>query len=201
MNTFKSITVLSLLLLLIACVTINVYFPAAAAESAADAIIKQVYGTEGENEGGSAVEPEQTSVPAWGSMLIARVLDLAVPPVYAQQPDINISTPGINRLRSMMTERHTALEPYYSSGAVGMDNQGLITIREQDSIPLRERNTAKMLVADENRDRLALYRELAEANGHPEWETEIRDTFSRRWVANAPGGWWYIGPGGNWVQK
>ena len=201
MNTFKSITVFSLLLLLIACVTINVYFPAAAAESAADAIIKQVYGTEGENEGGSAAEPEQTSVPAWGSMLIARVLDLAVPPVYAQQPDINISTPGINRLRSMMTERHTALEPYYSSGAVGMDNQGLITIREQDSIPLRERNTAKMLVADENRDRLALYRELAEANGHPEWETEIRATFSRRWVANAPGGWWYIGPGGDWVQK
>ena len=201
MNTFKSITVLSLLLLLIACVTINVYFPAAAAESAADAIIKQVYGTEAEDEGGPAVEPDQTSVPARGSMLIARLLDLAVPPVYAQQPDINISTPGINRLRSMMTERHTALEPYYSSGAVGMDNQGLITIREQDSIPLRERNTAKMLVADENRDRLALYRELAEANGHPEWETEIRATFSRRWVANAPGGWWYIGPGGDWVQK
>lgn len=201
MNTFKSLSILSFLLLLMACVTINVYFPAEAAESAADTIIKQVYGKDQDQQDDPAAGPDQTYVPAWGVRLIAGLLDRMIPPAYAQQPDINISTPGINRLRSMMTERHASLAPYYNSGAVGMDAQGLITLRAEDSVPLRERNTVKMLVADENRDRLALYSELAEANGHPEWEAEIRATFARRWVANAPGGWWYAGPGGSWVQK
>jgi len=201
MNIFKSLTIFSLFLLLMACVTINVYFPAAAAESAADTIIKQVYGKDQNQPDDPAAVPDQTYVPAWGSRLIAGLLDQLIPPAYAQQPDINISTPGVNRLRSMMTERHARLEPYYNSGAVGMDAQGLITLRAEDSVPLRDRNTVKMLVSDENRDRLALYSELAQANGHPEWEAEIRATFARRWVANAPGGWWYIGPGGDWVQK
>ena len=201
MNIFKSLTIFSLFLLLMACVTINVYFPAAAAESAADTIIKQVYGKDQNQPDDPAAVPDQTYVPAWGARLIAGLLDQLIPPAYAQQPDINISTPGVNRLRSMMTERHARLEPYYNSGAVGMDAQGLITLRAEDSVPLRDRNTVKMLVSDENRDRLALYSELAQANGHPEWEAEIRATFARRWVANAPGGWWYVGPGGNWAQK
>lgn len=38
--------VLSLLLLLTACVTINIYFPAAAAEKAADQIIDEVWHTQ-----------------------------------------------------------------------------------------------------------------------------------------------------------
>ncbi|TAJ92389.1 MAG: DUF1318 domain-containing protein [Gammaproteobacteria bacterium] len=201
MNAYKNLFILSSLLLLMACVTINVYFPAAAAESAADTIIKQVYGKDQNQQNDPATEPDQTYIPSWSARLIAGLLEQVIPPAFAQQPDINISTPGINRLRSLMTERHARLEPYYNSGAVGMDAQGLITLRAEEAIPLRERNTVKMLVADENRDRLALYSELAEANGHPEWEAEIRATFARRWVANAPGGWWYVGPGGNWSQK
>ncbi len=201
MNAYKNLFILSSLLLLMACVTINVYFPAAAAETAADTIIKQVYGKDNNQEDNPTTGPDQTYSPSWSARLIAGLLERVIPPAYAQQPDINISTPGINRLRSLMTERHARLEPYYNSGAVGMDAQGLITLRTEEAIPLRERNTVKMLVADENRDRLALYSELAEANGHPEWEAEIRATFARRWVANAPGGWWYVGPGGNWVQK
>ena len=41
MNTFKNITAIILLLTLIACVTINVYFPAAAAERAGAAAINK----------------------------------------------------------------------------------------------------------------------------------------------------------------
>jgi uncharacterized protein YdbL (DUF1318 family) len=202
MTVLKRVSIFSLLLFVVACVTINVYFPAAAAESAADTIIKEVYGkdTNG-NTSGSGGSMDQTSVEQISLRALVMVMDIMIPPAYAQQPDINISTPGLNRLRDMMKNRHASLEPWYNNGTVGMDNQGLITIRDENAIPLRERNNVKKLVSDENRDRMALYQELAQANGHPEWENEIRDTFARRWIANAPSGWWYIGAGGRWMQK
>ena len=55
--------------------------------------------------------------------------------------------------------------------------------------------------SQENRDRSALYAEIARANGHPEWEPDIRQIFARRWIDNAPRGWWYMDAGGNWTQK
>jgi uncharacterized protein YdbL (DUF1318 family) len=55
-------------------------------------------------------------------------------------------------------------------------------------------------VAAENADRAALYREIARANGHPEWEAEVRKTFAQRWIERAQPGWW-VQRGGAWVQK
>jgi len=39
------------------------------------------------------------------------------------------------------------------------------------------------------------------ANGHPEWEQEIQETFAREWVRNARPGWYYQDSGGTWRQK
>ncbi len=47
-------------LMLVSCVTINIYFPAAAAEEAADRIIEDVWGPETQAE--ESVEPEQQSL-------------------------------------------------------------------------------------------------------------------------------------------
>jgi hypothetical protein len=46
-----------------------------------------------------------------------------------------------------------------------------------------------------------MYREIARANGHPEWEEEIRATFAQRWVQKAAPGWWYQNQSGAWVRK
>jgi uncharacterized protein YdbL (DUF1318 family) len=67
-------------------------------------------------------------------------------------------------------------------------------------VPLKDRNTVNTLIAEENQDRNALYAEIARANGHPEWESEIQETFARRWISNATKGWWYQ-QGGSWQQK
>jgi uncharacterized protein YdbL (DUF1318 family) len=56
-------------------------------------------------------------------------------------------------------------------------------------------------VADENRDRNALYREVANANNHPEWEAQIRATFAKRWIERARAGWYYQDASGAWKQK
>lgn len=198
-------SVIASLLFLTACVTVNVYFPAAAAENAADRFIRDVYG---EADKGGA--PGQEKAPAEPQSrlqqenrdgVMVAIIDFFVPPVYAQQPDINISTPGINKLKSAMSERHEQLKPFYNTGAVGMDRNGFITIRDDSAIPLSDRNKVKQLVADENKDRQVLYREIATANGHPEWEEDIQAIFASRWVANAPSGWWYKDSSGQWVQK
>jgi uncharacterized protein YdbL (DUF1318 family) len=100
-----------------------------------------------------------------------------------------------------MEARHKQLAPYYTSGAIGMTTDGDITLRDQKLVPLQERNTVKGLVSKENSDRSALYKEIAKANGHPEWEADIRSTFAKRWVSNAPAGWWYMDKQGAWKQK
>ncbi len=62
MLKLRTPVLLAMLALLVACVTINVYFPAAAAQEAADRIINKVYGSEGEG-GESAPAPKPESQP------------------------------------------------------------------------------------------------------------------------------------------
>jgi uncharacterized protein YdbL (DUF1318 family) len=76
-----------------------------------------------------------------------------------------------------------------------------VAVRDAASVALNQRNKLKKMVADENQDRDALYREIARANNHPEWEQDIRKTFTRIWIEEAPAGYWYKSTGGSWVKK
>ena len=200
MSIYKKYLFLCLFLLGSACVTINVYFPAAAAEDAADKIIQKVYGDDSSEPDATESQP-QSGLLNLSVNIVAAFANAIIPAAQAQQPDINISSPAIDKSTDLMQGRHQSLSPYYDSGAVGMENNGLITIKDDNLISLKDRNTVKKLVADENRDRNMLYTEVAKANGHPEWEDQIRETFARRWIANAHGGWWYKDAGGRWLQK
>ena len=192
---------LALLVFVAACVTINVYFPAEAAERAADRIIRDVYGQPVPQQPAPA-EPQSLNdhLPVAVSSPLLAMLDWLISPAHAAA-DISVNTPAIRQLEAAMEKRHRQLAKYYTDGAVGMTQNGLITIRDQKLIALQDRNTVKSLVASENRDRNALYKEIADANKHPEWESEIRDIFARRWIDNAPSGWWYQSGKGGWKQK
>ena len=129
------------------------------------------------------------------------VLDLLVPPANAQAADLNVATPAVRQLTQSMEARHPQLKKYYDAGAVGLTRDGLVEVRDQNLIPLPERNVARKLVSDENADRANLYREIASANGHPEWEADIRSTFAERWVSKASAGWYYQDKSGAWKRK
>lgn len=196
----------ALVAMLAACVTVNVYFPASAAERAADMFIKDVYdggdapaGGQPPASGTEAPTSRREEAGPYAQGLLA-LLGLLVPAAQAQQPDINLATPAIDALKAAMEARHVQLKPHYDSGAVGMSADGLIMLRDPALVPLEARNLVKKLVADENLDRNQLYAEVAKANQHPEWEADIRGIFASRWVANAPVGWWYQ-TGGNWQKK
>jgi uncharacterized protein YdbL (DUF1318 family) len=201
---FSTLLALASCLLVAACVTINVYFPAAAAEKAADKIIDDIWGGQGqppargEDKRGS-VAPAQS-----GDMLLAAahsVLNLLVPAAQAAQPDLNVATPAVRQLTQSMEARHAQLKKYYDSGAVGLTRDGLVEVRDQNLVALPERNSVRKLVADENADRANLYREIAAGNGHPEWEADIRTTFAERWASKAAAGWYFQDKDGNWKQK
>lgn len=192
--------VLAGLWFLTACVTVNIYFPAAAAEKAADQFIEDVWSeqqTPGQQEPPPATPTEGRLEPR--GLNLKRLADFLVPPAQAQA-NIEINTPAINRIKQSMSARFNQLRPWYDNGAVGLTRDGQVTVRDLGAVPLPQRSAVSRLVAEENRDRNALYREVAVANGHPEWENDVRSTFARQWIANARSGWWYQS-GGGWKQK
>ncbi len=192
-------------LALSACVTINIYFPAAAAEDAARVIVRDVLNDEEvevseEKETTSNDQSSMETIDSLPHAFTSMVLNLLVSPAHAEA-NININTPAISALRASLKKRAALLKSYYASGAVGLTSNANVQIRDQSLIALKERNQVKKLVADENKERAALYAEIARANDHPEWETDIRATFARVWVEEVATGTWYQDASGNWVQK
>lgn len=132
----------------------------------------------------------------WG----AAVLMMVIAGLALAQGNLEIDTPAIAALKESMQRRHAQLEPLYSAGAVGLAADGNVAVRDVSAVPLAQRGQVNSLVAAENADRAALYREIARANGHPEWEAEVRNTFAQRWIARAQPGWW-VRRDGNWVRR
>jgi len=187
-------------LVLSACLTINVYFPAAETREAAREFVENVIGEDGTPEGAPMVDPQGALAPRQG--IGERVVGFFIPVAHAQSADINIRTPAILAIQARMAERfRNQLQPHFDSGALGFTRDGLVVVRNAGAIPLNARVAVNQAVADDNRDRNAVYREIAVANGHPEWEAQIREIFARQWVESARSGWHYQDAGGNWRQK
>ena len=126
---------------------------------------------------------------------------LLATPFAQAAADLEINTPAISSLKSSMQSRHGELAGFYASGAVGLTRDGLVAMHDANAVPLSQRQKVNSLVAAENNDRNALYKEIASANGHPEWEAEVRNTFAQRWVQKAQSGWWYQEASGGWAKK
>ena len=199
MNKLKALFFFTVLAVLASCVTINVYFPSAAAEKAAERFVGDVLGETGDDS--LLFDPLDRSREVI-YVASAAVLDFLVPSAQAQQPDFKINTPQINSIKSRMAARQKQdLGGWFDAGAIGFSADGLVTIRDRSAVALSERRNLESVVADENRDRKAVYREIAVANGHPEWEQQVQQTWSQEWIRNARPGWYYQESGGNWKQK
>ncbi|WP_331644157.1 YdbL family protein [Luteibacter sp.] len=185
---------------LVGCVTINVYFPEAAAQKAADQFIGNVLDDSGV---APASGDKPAPKPADGKQPSASLLDLVIPKAMAaESPDIQVRSPETDAIRARMKGRFGGqLKALMDSGAVGFTANGLVAVRDAGSLPLDQRSQATNIVRDENDDRDQLYVAIAKANGHPEWEPQIRKTFAAGWVERAPSGWYYQDASGAWKRK
>lgn len=188
---------------LVGCVTINVYFPEAAAQKAADQFIGNVLDQAAPTGNKPAPQEPPPAPKDHGNHPSAMLLDLLIPAAQAADtPNLRIQTSATEAIRDRMHQRFGGiLGSLLDSGAVGFTHDGMVAMRDAAKVPLSQRAQANAAVADENRDRAALYREIAVANSHPEWESQIRATFARSWIEKAHAGWYYQNTAGAWQKK
>lgn len=200
----KSIFVMMAALgLLAGCVTINVYFPAAAAQKAADKVISNIIGPATDAAPPAASAP---ATPAGQSRepLAVRVLNALVPTADAAEPTVNldVQTPAIEAVEARMRARfQSTLQGLLASGVIGFTHNGDVALHDVAEIPLPARAQANQAIAAENVDRAQLYKQIAIANGHPEWAQRMREAFAAQWISRAQSGWYYQDAAGAWRRK
>ena len=115
--------------------------------------------------------------------------------------NLEVDSPSISIVRKSLVARFAALRPLLDSGTVGLTRDGLIAIANADNIHPTARAQVESLVNEENKDRSTLYREIARANGRPDWESDLRLIFGERWAGRALKGWLVHDVKGAWVRK
>ena len=195
---------------IVSCVTVNIYFPAAAAEKAADQIILDVW----HQQGGAAEATKAATTPPAAKnsgakneqsafdprRIVVAALSAISGEAHAQNVDFNASSPQIEQIKARMASRFGELRPFLDSGAIGLTADGLIAVHDANAASLADRARMNQLVSAENKDRKALYQAIADANNQPGWAGQIQKTFAERWISQAQSGWWYQS-GGGWKKK
>lgn len=193
---------------LAACVTVNVYFPAAEVKDLSRRIEEEVRkeAAKQEQENPPAASPVPTPSPSPSPTSSSSLLDaiLGVTPAFAQgvaAPEV--TSPAIRKIIESRGARVAAIRPHLVSGVVGENNKGLLEVRKLDALSdLKSRAEVQRLVAAENADREELFREIAAAKKvDPSQLPKIRETYAGTIRDMASSGVWIQMPDGSWRQK
>jgi len=202
MKIFRKPFLYSIVFFVISCVTINIYFPAAAVEKAADKIVEEVWGApakQPEQQEQKKLNEPQSKIP---DLLKVALMLISPDEAYAQEADINITTPAIRKLKGSIQERADSIKPFMDSGNVGISDNGLLVIRNTEGLNLKDKASLKRLIEAENKDREVLYAEIAKANNFPpDRISDIKKIFAGSWIKNARKGWWVQDEDGKWMKK
>jgi uncharacterized protein len=138
---------------------------------------------------------------AWLAFVAATFLIVSLARADTPAPDLDVTTPAISVIKKSLSQRFAKLKPHLDAGAIGLTHDGLIAVRDLSLVVLAERVAVESHVSEENKDRAALYREIARANGRADWETDLKRIFGERWISRAYTGWYYRDSAGKWNQK
>ncbi len=204
----RNITLSSFLFfVMVSCVTINIYFPAAAVEKVADEIVEEVWGVGGAEPNGreeETIEERSQEEPQslFDNLIRYANVRIGVREAHAEEADINVSTPAIRALKNSIQQRAASIMPYLDNGNAGISNDGLLVTRSSEGLNLKQKAELKRLLKAENGDRELLYSEIAKAN---EFSTDkvkdIKGLFAKSWIKKARPGWWVQGADGTWSEK
>lgn len=193
MNWFVALA----MVLLVSCVTVNIYFPASAIQKAADEMVDDIRGKDQKPEQKPEQKKDQSS---WFERL--RLTCIGMSEAHAAALDIDVSTPAIRGFRESMKSRFPLLQPFYDKGALGENSKGLVEVRNADALPLKDRADLNRLSQQENSDRNALYAEILRANKlGPDMLAQTQKLFANSWRAKSKPGWWIQQDNGQWIKK
>lgn len=192
-NRIRLIIPLWILSIVMACVTVNVYFPAKEVEKKAGDIVDEI----------RKKEPSPPTAPSGPQSSLGRLFALIIHSgkAYAQK-EAEVSSPAIQGLKNQIRDRFPRLIPFFQKGTIGEGKTGLIEIRDTKGLSATEKNDLKPLVEAENRDRRALYQEVARSMNIPsDLTSKVQRIFAEKWQKSSDRGWWIQKEDGQWVQK
>lgn len=180
-----------------ACVTVNIYFPAAAVQKAADVIVEDIRGVE------KSPEKEKEKKQDKQSSLINNLKNIRFATSVAHaQIDIEVSTPAIRALKESLKQRFLSLKTFYEMGAIGENNKGLIEIKDTSGLNLKQKADLNRLLEQENKDRNSLYEEITKANKFgKEMLPDVQRIFANSWRDKSLTNWWIQKDDGEWIRK
>jgi uncharacterized protein YdbL (DUF1318 family) len=124
-----------------------------------------------------------------------------IPAVYAQEEE-TVSTPKIRALKQSLKDKEPLLKPFFDQGHIGEANNGMIQIRSEEGLSLKDKAELRRLTKEVNSERETLYAEVAKALNIEESQVpRIQKIFARRWIENSPPGWWIQNDDGEWIRK
>jgi uncharacterized protein len=162
------------MLTLLACVTINIYFPAEKVETVAQDIVDDIRSREeGSDAGGEAGEKQS----------LFQMIRTCLSPGAAWADEVTeVSNATIRALKERMKRRYQQMKPFYDQGLLKEGNNGYVSAGDLGSLGLREKRDLNSLVEAENQDRRALYQEVARAlKIDPSQVDRIAGIFAKEW--------------------
>jgi hypothetical protein len=166
--------IISIMLCVFACVTVNIYFPAEKVESVAEDIVGDIRGQEAE-------EPAKNDKT---SLLQRTVVALTCSMAWAEDA-VTVSNATIRALKDQMKSRYAQMRPFYQQGRLVEGDDGYVSEGSTEGLNLKEKRDLKGLVDAENKDRVSLYREVAKAMDiDPSQVNRIAEIFAKHWKQN-----------------
>ncbi len=194
---YLTLPLLTFIVISCAVITVNVYFPTEAVEEAAQKIVDEIQG-----EDDSQSKADNSDQQSFFQMAVPFFNIFGNSTVYADEIDLNLTTPAIRKLIDSMKARNAEIMKFKDKGSIGETNDGTLAIRTMNGLSGEEIRTVKRLLRAENNDREALYREFAAANKFdPADIDKIKAIFAKTCKAKARPGHWHYDENGEWTQK
>jgi uncharacterized protein len=188
---WRKIIPLMVLLGLLSCVTVNIYFPAEEVRRTAEEIVGEVRGHAGE------AGPQSF----FGDRLTIFTYFLT-PSIAHAQSETTVSNASIRSIKERLKQRNPQLAPYFNQGALGENSSGYLQILDLGSLDMQQKAQVNRLVEAENRDRRELYHEILRAlNLDGSQLGRVESIFAREWQQAAGPGWKVETAPGQWVNK
>jgi len=179
-----------LILALLSCITVNIYFPESEVKKTAEDIVNEVRGSDKKIK--DEVKKDEVKKSAGFSL---------VPRLHAQQ-ETEVTTPRIRAIKESIKGRFDQLVPHFDAGRIGETKDGNLQILNEDGLSLQDRSVLRKLVKDENQDRKDLYAEVAAAlNVDSSQIDRVQKIFAEQWIGKAHTGWMIQKTDGGWVKK
>jgi len=191
--TTTSVAILLASLLLTSCVTVNVNLPEGAVQAASDDYVKDLYQAK-ERDKAPKVTPSPTQKPQASFELI--------PSAYA---DTNLRTASEKTagIKQRQRDRLEDVTTQKKAGIIGESSDGYLVMKNHldPSKKILEKKI-ETLIAEENKDRKALYTEILEINGVTKSNFKtVEASFSHSFQDLSPVGTWIQDEEGKWSQK